>query len=209
MSAPGNDASSRQTELQKMLAGELYRCGDPELARMRLRARGLVRSYNSTNEDEPDRRREILNELFGHAGKNIEIEPPFRCDYGTFISMGDHTFLNFDCVILDCNHVTIGERCLIAPGVHIYAATHPTNPEIRRSGLENTAPVTIGNNVWIGGRTVICPGVSIGDDVCIGAGSVVTRDIPSGMVAFGNACRVVRPVDRTDQTDGARRGGLV
>ncbi|MFW5653371.1 MAG: sugar O-acetyltransferase, partial [Planctomycetota bacterium] len=185
-----------QTELQKMLAGDLYRCSDPELRRMRQRARSLVREYNATSEDEVEHRQTILGRLFRHCGTDVEIEPPFRCDYGAFISIGDHTFLNFDCVILDCNQVTIGERCLIAPGVHMYAATHPTDPEIRRSGLENSAPITIGNNVWIGGRTVICPGVSIGDDVCIGAGSIVTRDIPSGMVALGNPCRVIRPVDQ-------------
>jgi maltose O-acetyltransferase len=179
-------------EYQRMLAGELYLASDPELREMRERARRITCAFNASSEEEPARRTELLAELFGSVGARVEIEPPFQCDYGRHIRVGDDVFINFQCVILDCAPVTIGERVLIGPGVHIYAATHPTDPEVRRTGRELALPVTIGDDVWIGGGAVICPGVTIGSRSTIGAGSVVLRDVPSGVVAAGNPCRVLR-----------------
>lgn len=180
------------TELQNMLAGELYRPADPELLAARRRARRICRAFNATSEEEPDRRAEVLAELFAAVGDRIEIEPRFACDYGFNIRLGRNVFMNFDCILLDCNRITIGDNVLIGPGVHIYAATHPIEPAIRADGRELALPVTIGSDVWIGGGAIICPDVEIGDGTVIGAGSVVTRSIPSGKVAAGNPCRVIR-----------------
>ena len=181
-----------QTEKQKMLAGELYSAADPELVAERKRARRLTRLYNQTTEEETAEREELLRELLGSVGGRIEIEPPFRCDYGSNIDAWDGVYMNFDCVILDCAPVRIGENVACGPGVHIYAATHPLEAEERIKGPELAKPVTIGNNVWIGGGAIISPGVSIGDNSTIGAGSVVTRDIPANVFAAGNPCRVIR-----------------
>ncbi len=175
-----------------MLAGELYRASDAQLVAERQRARRLSRWYNSTTEQESERRSQILLELFGAAGPMIEIEPPFYCDYGSNIYAGNGFYMNFGCVILDCNLVRIGENVLCGPTVQIYTATHPTDPEIRLSGLELAAPVQIGNNVWIGGGAIIGPGVTIGDSTTIAAGSVVVKDIPPRVVAGGNPCRIIR-----------------
>ena len=184
-----------KTEKQKMLAGELYRGSDRELVAERQNARRLTRLYNSTTEQETHRRVEILRELFGTVGSSIEIEPPFYCDYGYNIHAGDGFYMNFGCVILDCCPVHIGNNVLCAPSVQIYTATHPTDPEVRLSGLEYAAPVRIGNNVWIGGGAIICPGVTIGDHTTIAAGSVVVKDIPARVVAGGNPCRIIRHLD--------------
>lgn len=181
-----------KTEKQKMLAGELYDASDYELIKARKKATRLTLSYNSTTEQETEYKKQILSELFGAVGQNINIEPPFYCDYGSNIYVGDGFYMNFGCVILDCASVHIGNNVLCAPSVHIYTATHPTDPELRRSGLELAAPVTIGNNVWIGGGAIVCPGVTIGDDTTIGAGSVVVKDIPARVVAVGNPCTVIR-----------------
>lgn len=167
-----------KTEKQKMLSGELYRASDAELVVERQRARRLARLYNSTTEQELETRSQILQELFGVVGATTEIEPPFFCDYGSQIKIGAGFFMNFGGVILDCNAVQIGEQVKCGPCVQIYTATHPTDPEIRRSGLELALPVTIGNNVWLGGGAIICPGVTIGDDTTVGAGSVVVKDLP-------------------------------
>ncbi len=181
-----------KTEKQKMLAGELYRSTDSELVFQRQSARRLTRLYNSTTEQEQEKRSQILFQLFGAVGPTIEIEPPFYCDYGSNIYAGDGFYMNFGGVILDCNRVDIGEKVMCGPSVQIYTATHPTNPEVRLSGLELAAPVQIGNNVWIGGGAIVCPGVTIGDDTTIGAGSVVVQDIPARVVAAGNPCRIIR-----------------
>ncbi|HEY9857169.1 MAG TPA: sugar O-acetyltransferase [Stenomitos sp.] len=183
---------TEQTEKQKMLSGETYLAADPELVAGRKRARRLTRLYNQTTEDELPEREALLRELFGSVGARIEIEPPFRCDYGSNIYAGDGLYMNFDCVILDCAPVRFGANVACGPGVHIYAATHPLEAEERIKGPELAKPVTIGNNVWIGGSAVICPGVTIGDNTTIGAGSVVTRDIPPNVFAAGNPCRVIR-----------------
>lgn len=181
-----------KTEKQKMLAGELYLAEDPELAGESKRASRLLRRYNSTTEEQQEQRQEILQELFGKIGDKVSILPPFHCDYGSNIFAGDKLFMNYGCVILDCNIVHIGENVLCAPYVQIYTAYHPTEPEIRLSGRELAAPINIGNNVWIGGSAIICPGVTIGDNTTIGAGSVVVKDIPENVVAAGNPCRVIR-----------------
>jgi maltose O-acetyltransferase len=183
---------TQRTEKQKMLEGELYLASDPELVAERKRARRLTRLYNQTTEDQIAERVALLHELFGDVGDRAEIEPPFRCDYGGNIYAGEGLYMNFDCVILDCAPVKIGNNVTCGPGVHIYAATHPLEAAERIKGPELTKPVTIGNNVWIGGGAIICPGVVIGDNSTIGAGSVVTRDIPPNVFAAGNPCRVIR-----------------
>ncbi|BAY96487.1 transferase hexapeptide repeat protein [Tolypothrix tenuis PCC 7101] len=181
-----------KTEKQKMLSGELYLAEDAELASDNKRASRLLRMYNATTEEQQEQRRQILQELFGKIGKKISIVPPFHCDYGSNIYAGDGFYMNYGCVILDCNTVHIGDNVLCAPYVQIYAAYHPTSPDIRLSGRELAAPVTIGNNVWIGGGAIICPGVTIGDNTTIGAGSVVVKDVPANVVAAGNPCRIIR-----------------
>jgi maltose O-acetyltransferase len=181
-----------QSELDVMLSGGMYLPADPELVAMRLRARRLCREFNATREDEPARRATLLKTLFGEIGEGAEVEPTFRCDYGTHIRAGRKLYMNFDCVILDCNWVTIGDEVLIGPGVHIYAAAHPLDPTLRASGREFAKPVTIGSRVWIGGGAIICPGVTIGDTAVIGAGSVVTRDVPMGATVAGNPARAIR-----------------
>ena len=161
-----------------MLAGEPYLAYDPVLVEERRNARRLTRLYNATTEDEAVHRREILVELLGQVGERFEIEPPFRCDYGSLIRLGDNFYANFGCVILDCNLVTIGRDVKFGPGVHIYAATHPVDPAARAAGRELGLPVTIGDGVWVGGGTIILPGVTIGDGTTIAAGSVVSKSIP-------------------------------
>lgn len=181
-----------QTELQKMLAGEYYLGNDPELIQGRQRASRLTRLYNQTTEEQLEIRQHILSELIGKMGSNLFITPPFYCDYGSYITVGDNVYLNFNCVILDCNRVEIGDNVLLAPSVQIYGAYHPVDPQIRLTGKELAAPIKIGNNVWIGGGAIICPGVEIGDNTTIGAGSVVVKNIPDHVVAAGNPCRVIR-----------------
>ncbi|HEY0135754.1 MAG TPA: sugar O-acetyltransferase [Nannocystis sp.] len=185
----------QRSEREKMLAGELYLASDPELVALRRAARTITREYNATTEDEPARREALLRALFGGVGARIEVEPPFRCDYGGNIRVGDGFYMNFDGVILDCAAVEIGDQVFCGPGVHIYAATHPVRASERVRGPELARPVRIGHRVWLGGRVVVCPGVTIGDDTTIAAGSVVTRDIPARVLAGGNPCRVLRALD--------------
>jgi maltose O-acetyltransferase len=183
-----------KTEREKMLANEPYLSTDPELKKMAKRAQNLLYAFNSSLPDESKKRDEIIQTLFGAIGQKFDIQPPFRCDYGCHIYAKENLYINFDCIILDCNHVYIGRNVLLAPRVQIYTAYHPLDPETRRSGLEMAAPITIGDDVWIGGGAILCPGVTIGDNTTIGAGSIVTRDIPSNVVAAGNPCRVIREV---------------
>jgi maltose O-acetyltransferase len=180
------------TELQKMLAGQLYDASDGELARMRKRARALTRAYNATTEEQPEDRQRLLRELFGGLGARPEVEPPFYCDYGAHIFAGDRLYMNFGCVVLDPNEVHLGHNVFLGPRVQIVTATHPVLAAERILGPELGYPVRIGNNVWLGAGVIICPGVTIGDDTTIGAGSVVVKDIPAGVLAVGNPCRVVR-----------------
>ena len=180
-----------KSEKEKMLAGELYHALDPELTRERLRARELCRELNALPPGDEDARRRIIDALFA-AAPEAWIEPPFHCDYGSHITLGRKVFFNFDCVVLDVMPVRIGDFTLFGPAVQIYTAMHPIDADERRSGLEFAKPVTIGRDVWVGGAAVICPGVTIGDGAVIGAGSVVTRDVPMGVFAAGNPARVVR-----------------
>lgn len=180
------------TERDKMLAGELYFAADPELVAARLGARLLTHRFNASPPDDPALRRALIKELLGATGERFEIEPPFRCDYGANITVGEDFYVNFGCVILDVCAVRIGRNVLLAPGVHIYTAEHPLDATLRATGAEMGRPVTIGNRVWIGGGALILPGVTIGDDAVIGAGSVVTRDVPAGALVAGNPARVKR-----------------
>jgi maltose O-acetyltransferase len=179
------------TEREKMLAGELYDPLDPELVAARVRTRDLCQTLNATREREEDTRRRLLVELFGAGGGDVWMQPPFFCDYGSNIFLGKRVFFNFNCIVLDVCEVRIGDFTLFGPAVQIYTATHPLEAELRRS-QEFGKPVAIGSDVWVGGAAVICPGVTIGSRSVIGAGSVVTRDIPDGVFAAGNPCRVIR-----------------
>jgi len=178
-------------EKQKMIAGEPYRPGDETLRADRLRARHLVYRYNHTAPDEKTERQNILAELLGQ-GEGAYIEPSFRCDYGYNIYLGKNFYANFDCVMLDVCPVYIGDNCMLAPGVHIYTATHPLDAEERNSGVEFGKPVRIGNNVWIGGRAVINTGVTIGDNVVVASGAVVTKDVPANVVVGGNPAKIIK-----------------
>ena len=183
-----------RTELDKMLAGELYDPLDPELVRRRTRARDLCRALNATREADEDARRQLLIELLGTGGDSAWIQPPFYCDYGSNIRLGQRVFFNFNCVVLDVCQVTVGDFTLFGPAVQIYTATHPMDAGLRRK-QEYGRPVAIGSDVWVGGGALILPGVTVGSRSVIGAGSVVTRDVPDAVFAAGNPCRVVRPVD--------------
>ncbi|WP_072722340.1 MULTISPECIES: sugar O-acetyltransferase [Planktothrix] len=180
------------TEQEKMLSGALYFANDAELISTRKRASKLTRLYNNTTEEQLEKRQEILLELFAKIGDNVQITPPFYCDYGCYIKLGSNVYMNYNCIILDCNFVEIGDNVLLAPNVQIYTAYHPIEPELRLTGKELAAPIKIGHNVWIGGGTIICPGIEIGDNTTIGAGSVVVNNIPERVVAAGNPCRVIR-----------------
>ena len=180
-----------RTERDKMLAGELYDPFDPELAAARVKARDLCQALNATREADEQQRRRILVDLFGAGGDQVWMQPPFYCDYGTNIFLGTRVFFNFNCVVLDVCAVRIGDYTLFGPSVQIYTAMHPLDPVLRRT-QEFARPVTIGSDVWVGGAAVICPGVTIGSKAVIGAGSVVTRDIPENVFAAGNPCRVIR-----------------
>jgi maltose O-acetyltransferase len=179
-----------RTEKDKMLAGEPYDASAPEIqAELAATHRWLAR-YNAALDMPPSDRHALLLERFAAVGDGAVIRPPFHCDYGFNIRLGVGVFLNFNCVILDVVEVTIGDRTQIGPGVQILAADHPRDPALRASGLEFGRPVRIGRNVWIGAAATILPGVSIDDDSLIGAGSVVTRNVPAGATAFGNPARV-------------------
>lgn len=180
-----------------MLAGQLYDASDAELVGMRRRARALTRAYNATTEDQDDERRRLLGQLFGRIGPGGAIEPPFHCDYGVHIFAGEKLYMNFGCVVLDPAEVHLGDNVFLGPGVQLLTATHPVEAAARVRGPELGHPIRVGHNVWIGGGAIICPGVTIGDDTTIGAGSVVVRDVPAGVLAVGNPCRVVRRIEAT------------
>ena len=180
-------------ELEKMLAGEPYNPMDPHLAAQRARARDLCQALNATHEADLDERRRLLVEIFGADGDTAWMQPPFYCDYGFNIELGERVFFNFNCVVLDVCKVRIGSFTLFGPAVQIYTATHPMDAQARRRE-ESGRPIEIGSDVWVGGGAVILPGVRIGSRAVIGAGSVVTRDVPEGVFAAGNPCRVVRDV---------------
>jgi maltose O-acetyltransferase len=182
-----------RTEREKMLAGELYDPLDPELGRARERARDLCQDLNATREADQEQRRRLLVELLGAGGEDVWMQPPFYCDYGSNILLGRKCFFNFNCVVLDVCRVQVGDHTLFGPAVQIYTATHPMNAVLRRT-QEFGKPITIGSDVWVGGSAIICPGVTVGSRSVIGAGSVVTRDVPEGVFAAGNPCRVIREI---------------
>jgi len=184
-----------------MLRGELYRAVGEEIAADQAHAQELLERYNATRYSEQELRDSLLRELLGEVGEGVVIRPPFRCDYGSHIAIGAGTFVNFDCVMLDVALIQIGAACQIATGVHIVTATHPVDPEPRRLGWESAEPITIGGNVWLGSGVVVCPGVTIGDDTVVGAGAVVTGDLPARVVAAGVPARVLREIGEEDHVD--------
>ena len=181
-----------KSEKEKMLSGELYDPLDEQLVAERTKARLLIKELNYSGEDELEKRDSILKQLLPNAGIGLWLQPPFYCDYGTNIKLGEKVFFNFNCVVLDVALVTIGSRTIFGPNVQIYTATHPLHYLERASGLESGKPISIGDDVWVGGSAVICPGVKIGNRSIIGAGSVVTKDIPDDVIAAGNPCRIIR-----------------
>jgi len=187
-----------RSEREKMLDGELYDPMDPELVLARIRARDLCQDLNATRETDEGERRLILTELFGSGGRSAWIQPPFFCDYGSNIHLGERVFFNFNCVVLDVCEVTVGDHALFGPNVQIYTATHPMEAGLRR-GKEYGKPIEIGEDAWVGGGAIISPGVRIGSRSVIGAGSVVTRNIPDDVFAAGNPCRVIRSIAPEDR----------
>jgi maltose O-acetyltransferase len=181
------------TERQKMLAGEMYDPLDPELVAARARARDRCQDLNATRESDETKRRVILRNLFGTGGETVWMQPPFYCDYGSNIELGERVFFNFNCVVLDVCRIRIGDFSLFGPAVQIYTPLHPLNA-VQRRREEYGKPIDIGSDVWVGGGAIILGGVNIGSRAVIGAGSVVTRDIPEGVFAAGNPCRVIRAI---------------
>ena len=177
---------------ERMLAGELYIADDPELARDSDRAQQLTHLINTMDPTDHDRRREILTELLGAFGAGSEIRPPLRCDYGYQTTFGARSFANWGLICLDVATVTIGDDVQIGPNVQLLTATHPLEPGPRRDKWEAAEPIVIGDNAWLGGGVIVCPGVTIGADTVVGAGAVVTRDLPAGVVAVGAPARVIR-----------------
>lgn len=187
------------SEKENMLSGKLYKSLGEELTAERQFAKELVFDFNGLRPAETVARHEIIKKLFGKTGNTFFIEPPFRCDYGYNIEIGENFYANYNCIILDCAKVMIGNNVFIGPNVSIFTAGHPIHPAIRNQELEYAFPITIGNNVWIGGNTVINPGVSLGDNSVIGSGSVVTKNIPANTIAAGNPCRVLRQITEEDR----------
>ncbi|XGV88948.1 MAG: sugar O-acetyltransferase [Limnothrix sp. BL-A-16] len=186
------NSAKENSEKGKMIAGQLYLASDFQLVQERAQARQLCRRYNATTEEEPSLRFSILRDLLGTVPPEIYIEPNFKCDYGYNIHLGNHFYANFDLIILDVCEVRIGDYCLIGPRVSILTATHPIDPDLRRSGQELGKPIAIGHNVWIGGGAIINPGVTIGDNVVIASGAVVTKDVPDGYIVGGVPAKIIR-----------------
>lgn len=183
------------TEKTKMLQGELYNPNDPILIAERHQARVLFQKINRLDDDSKKERKQLLKKLVKNSGKGLWIEPPFYCDYGYNIYTGKNVFFNFNCCILDVNKVSIGNDVLVGPNVQIYTATHPLDAATRKSWLEFAKPINIGNDVWIGGNAVICPGVNIGDGAVIAAGAVVTKNVPANVVVGGNPAKIIKQID--------------
>lgn len=198
---PDPSEYEHMTMKERMIAGYPYRPGDKELFEDREKSRELTYQFNSTAPKDRETRRKILRDLLHPDSKVPAILPPFRVDYGYNIIAGENVFLNFDCIILDCGLVKLGDNFMAAPGVHIYSATHPLDPKHRQDDdnyYEMTKPVVIGKNCWVGGKAVILPGVTIGDNVVVGAGSVVTKDIPNNVVVGGNPAKIIRYLEGAD-----------
>jgi maltose O-acetyltransferase len=191
MSGDGTPSQDTRTQRERMLAGDPYVADDPELARDSLRAVMLVKRFNDSEPSRPVRW-QILDELLGSLGEDSEIRPPFYCDYGYQIHIGARTFVNFGLVALDVASIRIGDDVQFGPRVQLLTPTHPLEPEPRRAKWEAAEPIAIGDNVWLGGGVIVCPGVTIGADAVVGAGSVVLEDIPAGVLAVGAPARIVR-----------------
>lgn len=188
-----------KTEKEKMLAGEAFNTNDAELMENKKNARILAEQYNSSSEEDLGFRKSLLKKLFGRCGEKIMIKPPFHCDYGYQIFVGENFFANFDCVFLDAAPIEIGDNCMIGPKTCIYAISHPLNPQERKKSIGLPQKVTIGNNVWIGGGVIILPGISLGDNVVVGAGSVVTKSFPDNVVIAGNPAKVIKKLTCYDK----------
>ena len=184
---------------ERMLAGLPYKAWLDGLSEERMENKLKIHKYNTMSPDKKEELDALIKDILGKSGKNIVVEPPFHCDYGKNIEVGNNFFVNYNCTILDVGKVLIGENVMFAPNVSIYTAGHPVHPESRNSGYEYGIEVTIGDNVWIGGNVIINPGIKIGNNVVIGAGSVVTKDIPDNAIAVGNPCRVIREVTEEDR----------
>lgn len=188
------------TEWEKLKQGLMYNDFDKDLFDRRVRAKSVFKEYNKTDDSEVEKRQELLRELFANIGENVWIEPDFKCEFGKNISIGNNVYINFGCIILDCADVTIGDDTLIGPNIGIYAVNHALDAEERINGGCSGKPVHIGNRVWLGGDVKIMAGVTIGDESIIGAGSIVTKDVPRGVIAAGNPCKVIRQITDSDKT---------
>jgi acetyltransferase-like isoleucine patch superfamily enzyme len=191
--------NKKMTEKEKMLSGMPYKGFDEELVKERQYAKEVLFDFNSLRPNQIEERNERMKKLFGKVSSEFFIEPPFRCDYGYNISIGDNFYSNYNCIILDCAPVTIGDNVLFGPNVSLFTAGHPVHPLPRNEGIEYAFPITIGNNVWIGGGVIVNPGITIGDNVVVGSGSVVTKDIPSNVIAVGNPCKVLKEITDEDR----------
>ncbi|MFC9242737.1 sugar O-acetyltransferase [Streptomyces sp. NPDC057136] len=187
-------ADDPRTNLERMLAGDLYIADDPEIARLQQRAMRLAARYQTAYVEDTATARPLLTELLASVGEGVDVRPPLYIDYGSNITIGARTFVNYNLTALDVAQITIGEDCQIGPNVQLLTPTHPVEPEPRRDKLEAALPITIGDNVWLGGGAIVCPGVTIGDNSVIGAGAVVTKDVPANVVAVGNPARPVRSI---------------
>jgi len=187
------------TEKEKMLSGQLYDPMDPILSKERYKARLKFQKINSLGDDQVKERKMLFKDLLGAYNKACWIEPPFYCDYGSNIKLGKKVFINFNCCILDTSEIIIGDNVMIGPNVQIYAATHPLDIKTRNSMLEYSKSVTIGNDVWIGGGAIICPGVQIGDGAVVAAGSVVVKDVPKNVMVAGNPAMIKKEIDNLEK----------
>ncbi len=187
------------TQKERMLAGLPYRANDPELKQMRTENKLRVAEYNQLTRNQQEEMDQLIRQILGGTGKEILVEPPIHFDYGRNTTVGERFFANYNLTVLDVCKVTIGDNVMLAPNVSLYGAGHPIHPDARNSGYEYGAPITIGDNVWIGGSACVLPGVTIGNNVVIGAGSVVAKDIPDNVIAAGNPCRVIRPITEEDK----------
>lgn len=196
------------TEWERMQKGLVYNDFDQDLFNKRVEAKKLFKAYNKTDDEEIDLRNKIMKQLFKNVGENVWIEPNFRCKFGKNITIGDNVYINFGCIILDCSEVTIGSHTLLGPNIGLYAANHSTDTTERINGGCYGKPIHIGNNVWLGGDVKVLQGVTIGDNTIIGAGSIVTKDIPDNVIAVGNPCKVIRKITEEDKTDYLERMGI-